>query len=90
MPRGKKSTAEQIIGKLREAEVELSRRKKVPEMCRKLGVTEQTYDSFCAPTLAPEFAGQVLLQFGRAQTYSILAAYQSTICLNPSRHGVVG
>jgi putative transposase len=43
IPRGKKFTAEQIIGKLREAEVELSRGKKVPEMCRKLGVTEQTY-----------------------------------------------
>ena len=34
MPRGKKFTAEQIIGKLREAEVELSRGKKVPETCR--------------------------------------------------------
>ena len=43
MARGKKFTAEQIIGKLREAEVELSRGKKVPEMCRKIGVTEQTY-----------------------------------------------
>jgi transposase-like protein len=40
---GKKFTAEQIIGKLREAEIELSRGKKVPEMCRKIGVTEQTY-----------------------------------------------
>ena len=37
MPRGKKFTAEQIIGKLREAEVELSRGKKVPETCRKIG-----------------------------------------------------
>jgi putative transposase len=43
MPRGKKFTAEQIIGKLREAEVELSRGKTVPEACRKIGVTEQTY-----------------------------------------------
>ena len=43
MPRGKKFTAEQIIGKLREAEIELSRGKKVPETCRKIGVTEQTY-----------------------------------------------
>jgi putative transposase len=43
MPRGKKFTAEQIIGKLREAEVGLSRGKKVPEVRRKLGVTEQTY-----------------------------------------------
>jgi transposase-like protein len=43
MPRGKKFTAEQIIGKLREAEVELSRGKTVPKVVRKLGVTEQTY-----------------------------------------------
>jgi len=43
MARGKKFTAEQIIGKLREAEVELARGKTVPEVVRKLGVTEQTY-----------------------------------------------
>ena len=43
MPRGKKFTAEQIIGKLREAEVELARGKTVPDVVRKLGVTEQTY-----------------------------------------------
>ena len=42
MPR-KRFTTEQIIGKLREAEVELSRGKKVPQVCRQLGVTEQTY-----------------------------------------------
>ena len=43
MPRGKKFTAEQIIAKLREAEVELARGKKVPEAAKKIGVTEQTY-----------------------------------------------
>ena len=45
MPRGKNSTAEQIIGKVREAkaEVELARGKTVSEVVRKLGVTEQTY-----------------------------------------------
>ena len=43
MPRGKKVTAEQIIGELREAEVELARGKTVPEAVRNLGVTEQTY-----------------------------------------------
>ena len=43
MPRGKKFTAEQIIGKLREAEVWLAQGKTVPEVVRKLGVTEQTY-----------------------------------------------
>ena len=34
---------EQIIAKLREAEVELARGKTAGEVCRKLGVTEQTY-----------------------------------------------
>ena len=43
MPRGKKLTAEQIIGKLREAEVHLAEGKTVAEASRKLGVTEQTY-----------------------------------------------
>ena len=43
MARGKKFTAEQIIGRLREAEVEFARGKTVPEVVRKLGVTEQTY-----------------------------------------------
>jgi len=36
-------SAEQIIGKLREAEVLLSQGSKVGEVSRKLGVTEQTY-----------------------------------------------
>jgi putative transposase len=40
--RKKRHTPEQIIGKLREAEVALSQGAKVPEVCRKLGVTEQT------------------------------------------------
>lgn len=43
MPRRKKLTAEQIIGKLREAEVEAARGRTVLEVVRKLGVTEQTY-----------------------------------------------
>jgi putative transposase len=43
MPRGKTFTAEQIIGKLREAEVELARGKTVPEVVRTLGVAAQTY-----------------------------------------------
>jgi len=43
MPRGKKFTAEQIIGMLREAEVHLAEGKTFAEAARKLGVTEQTY-----------------------------------------------
>ncbi len=36
-------TAEQIITKLREVEVELARGNTVGQACRKIGVTEQTY-----------------------------------------------
>ncbi len=36
-------TTEQIISKLREAKVELGRGLKVPQVCKKLGVTEQAY-----------------------------------------------
>ena len=39
----KRFTAEQIIHRLREAEVELSRGKTIPEACKKIGVTDQTY-----------------------------------------------
>ena len=39
----KRYTPEQIIGKLREAEVETSRGMTVAEAVRKLGITEQTY-----------------------------------------------
>ena len=39
----KRHTAEQIISKLREAEVLVAKGTKMPQVCRKLGVTEQTY-----------------------------------------------
>jgi transposase-like protein len=39
----KRHTAEQIIGKLREAEVLLAQGRTVPEVSRSLGITEQTY-----------------------------------------------
>ena len=39
----KRHTAEQIIHKLREAEVGLASGKRVAEVVRELGVTEQTY-----------------------------------------------
>ncbi len=42
MPK-KRHTTEQIINKLREAEVLLSKGMKIPEVCRKIEVTEQTY-----------------------------------------------
>ena len=42
MPR-KRFTPEQIISKLREAEIHLSRGSTVAECCRQLGITENTY-----------------------------------------------
>ncbi len=42
MPR-KRFTSEQIISKLREAEVELSRGTSVGQVCKQLEVTSQTY-----------------------------------------------
>lgn len=38
----RKHSIEQIIGKLRETEVELAPGRSVAEVCRSLGVTEQT------------------------------------------------
>ena len=40
---GKRYSTEQIIVKLREAEIEVGRGLKVPEMCRNLGISEQTF-----------------------------------------------
>ena len=42
MPR-RKHQAEEIIQKLREVGVLLAQGKKVPEACRRIGVTDQTY-----------------------------------------------
>ncbi len=39
----RRHTAEQIIAKLREAEILLAKGTQMPQVCRKLGVTEQTY-----------------------------------------------
>ena len=40
---GKKLGAEQIIGKLREAEIVRAQGGTVPDACRRIGVTAQTY-----------------------------------------------
>jgi putative transposase len=39
----KRFQAEQIIGKLREAEVEISKGQSIGQVAKKLGITEQTY-----------------------------------------------
>ena len=40
----KRHTAEEIIGKLRAIEVDLAKGQSAQQACRKIGVTEQTYD----------------------------------------------
>ena len=42
MPR-KSSSTEQIVTKLRQAEIELGRGLQTPQVCKKIGVSEQTY-----------------------------------------------
>jgi len=39
----KRHSAEQIVSKLRQADVELGKGLKVPEVCKQLGISEQTY-----------------------------------------------
>ena len=39
----KRFTVDQIIPKLREADVDLGKGMKVPDVCKKLGITTQTY-----------------------------------------------
>ena len=39
----KKYTAEQIIAKLREAEIALAKGLKTPQVCKQLGISDQTY-----------------------------------------------
>ena len=39
----KRYSVEQIVSKLRKADVELGKGKKVPEVCKVLGIVEQTY-----------------------------------------------
>ena len=43
MAKRKRYSVEQIVRKLREAEVEISRGQTVGQVCRKLGVSENTY-----------------------------------------------
>lgn len=39
----KRHSAEQIVAKLRQADVDLGKGSKVPELCKQLGISEQTY-----------------------------------------------
>ena len=39
----KRHSAEQVVGMLRQADVELGKGQKVPDVCRQLGISEVTY-----------------------------------------------
>jgi transposase-like protein len=54
-------SAEQIVAKLRQADVELGKGLKVPEVCRGLGISEQTYYRWRQKYggMAPEVAKQL-------------------------------
>ena len=54
-------SAEQIVGKLRQADVALGKGLKVPEVCRELGISEQTYYRWRQKYggMAPEVAKQL-------------------------------
>ena len=57
----KRYGAEQIVPKLRQADVELGKGLKVPEVCKQLGITAQTYYRWRQKYggMAPEMAKQM-------------------------------
>ena len=57
----KRHSAEQIVAKLRQADVALGKGVKVPEVCRELGISEQTYYRWRQKYggMAPEVAKQL-------------------------------
>ena len=57
----KRHSAEQIVAKLRQADVALGKGLKVPEVCRELGISEQTYYRWRQKYggMAPEVAKQL-------------------------------
>ncbi len=57
----KRHTVDQIVSKLRRADVELGKGKKIPEVCKMIGVSEQTYYRWRQKYggMAPEMAKQL-------------------------------
>ena len=70
----RKHSIEQIIGKLRETEVELAQGRSVAEVCRSLGVTEQTYSRIS------------ILALARSQDTPPLRRIPRLFALNPAHH----
>ncbi len=57
----KRHSVEQIVSRLRQADISLGKGQKVPEICRELGVSEQTYYRWRQKYggMAPEMAKQL-------------------------------
>ena len=57
----KRHSAEQIVSKLRQADVALGKGLRVPEVCKELGISEQTYYRWRQKYggMAPELAKQL-------------------------------
>ena len=57
----KRHSAEQIVSKLRQADVALGKGLRVPEVCKEIGISEQTYYRWRQKYggMAPEMAKQV-------------------------------
>ena len=72
----KRHSAEQIVGKLRQADVELGKGLKVPEVCKGLGISEQTYYRWRQKYggMAPEMARELkALQKENARLKKVVA-----------------
>ena len=69
-------SAEQIVVKLRQADVELGKGMKVPEVCKALGISEQTYYRWRTKYggMAPEMAKEMkALQKENARLKKVVA-----------------
>jgi transposase-like protein len=69
-------SAEQIVAKLRQADVELGKGSKVPEVCKALGISEQTYYRWRTKYggMAPEMAKELkALQKENARLKKVVA-----------------
>lgn len=72
----KRHSVDQVIAKLRRADVELGKGQKVPEVCKLLGITEQTYYRWRQKYggMAPEMAKELkALQTANARLKKLVA-----------------
>ncbi len=83
----KRYTPEQIIGKLREAEVLLSQGQKTGEVCRRLGISEQLRDELlnCEIFYTPKEA-QVLIEQWRRHYNTLHAAQRAGLQTTGTDH----